>query len=531
MRRRPLALLLTIALAAATVLLSTMPARAQLTEADVFVAEGVVALDDKEYAKALDLFRQALQREPEHVDALYYSAVTYMAMNRPADAVPLLERARTKAPGDSAVALQLGFAYFAAGDFGRAEPILEGLFARDPSTDSLGYYVGRLRYRHENWQAALRAFRANRTSDPNIAQVNAVYAAQALAALGLGAQAEAELDQARRLAPASPLTGPAERLRDSIAATRKTENRFRADVRFGGFYDDNTPVVPRPKSNDPTVAAAREHTRETFGELVSLRGDYDWLVYGPLTSTISYSYLTLFNNDLPQFNVQDHYATIDVHRTGDAGGRPYQVGVAYAFEYITLGANELVQRHSVTGYGALIESARHLTDAFARVQVKEYSETRPLETEEFQDAVNWAVGLRHTLRFSGNRHNIHAGYQFDQENARGSNFDYHGHRFLAGGLYTLPWHGIRLAYDFDLHYRDYLHRNTVLPVDRENTRERSDREYTHVVAVEVPIPVTWTRMPGAFTVRAEWIGKQVDSNIAAFAYDRNTTSLYLIWQY
>jgi hypothetical protein len=45
--RRPLPLLLTIALAAVTVLLSTVPARAQLTEADVFVAEGVVALDDK----------------------------------------------------------------------------------------------------------------------------------------------------------------------------------------------------------------------------------------------------------------------------------------------------------------------------------------------------------------------------------------------------------------------------------------------------------------------------------------------------
>ena len=33
-----------------------------------------------------------------------------------------------------------------------------------------------------------------------------------------------------------------------------------------------------------------------------------------------------------------------------------------------------------------------------------------------------------------------------------------------GAQYTLPWYDIRLAYDFDMHYRNYLHANTAAAV-------------------------------------------------------------------
>jgi hypothetical protein len=45
------------------------PAVAQVSEADVYVAEAVLAIDDKQWDKALDLLRQALARAPGHVEA------------------------------------------------------------------------------------------------------------------------------------------------------------------------------------------------------------------------------------------------------------------------------------------------------------------------------------------------------------------------------------------------------------------------------------------------------------------------------
>jgi len=52
----------------------------------------------------------------------------------------------------------------------------------------------------------------------------------------------------------------------------------------------------------------------------------------------------------------------------------------------------------------------------------------------------------------------------DYDDARGRHYVYRGHRLLAGAQYTLPWRAIRLTYDFDLHYRDYLHPHTLRPV-------------------------------------------------------------------
>src|SRR5262249_57291537 len=73
----------------------------QPSEADVFVAEGILALEDKKYDEALASFQRALQREPGHVEALYYAGVTLMAQNKAAEAAPLLERARRISPDRS----------------------------------------------------------------------------------------------------------------------------------------------------------------------------------------------------------------------------------------------------------------------------------------------------------------------------------------------------------------------------------------------------------------------------------------------
>src|SRR5229473_5349193 len=54
-------------------------AGAQTSEADVFVAQAVVDFDDKRYDDALANLRRALEIQPDHVEALYYTGVVEMA--------------------------------------------------------------------------------------------------------------------------------------------------------------------------------------------------------------------------------------------------------------------------------------------------------------------------------------------------------------------------------------------------------------------------------------------------------------------
>src|SRR5262249_27640967 len=108
----------------------------QPSEADVFVAEGILALEDKKYDEALASFQRALQRERGHVEALYYAGVTLMAQNKAAEAAPLLERARRISPEEMSVAYQLGLAYFGLNRYDEAQVVLESVFRRDPTLDS-----------------------------------------------------------------------------------------------------------------------------------------------------------------------------------------------------------------------------------------------------------------------------------------------------------------------------------------------------------------------------------------------------------
>ncbi|MBI2215893.1 MAG: tetratricopeptide repeat protein [Candidatus Rokubacteria bacterium] len=514
-----LAVVVVIALAAPT------GAAAQMTEAEVFVSQAVLDFEAKRYDEALASLRRALEIEPDHVEALFYLGAVYTALKRPDDAIAALERARSRAPADTAVALQLGLAYFAARDYDRAAPLLEEVFRARPTLDHLGYYVGFLRYRQKDYRRALEAFRQGRATDPEVQQLTRFYSGLALAALGLPSRAATEIDEALRAAPGSPLTAPIERMRDAVVAARSRERRLSAEVRVGGFHDDNVAVIPDQDRREPIVPLLRRPRHESSGELLGLRADYAWYRSEAVEATVGYSFFGTYNNDLPSFNVTDHLASTAVTYRTAIGSLPAQTTGQYAFDILFLDDDEFVQRHTVAASGALGFGDRHLSQAVTRYQRKDFVEDTPRPApEEIRDADNWMIGAVHLLRFAEDRHVVRFGYQFDYEDASGRNYGYRGHRLVAGVQYTLPWLALRLRYDFDVHLRDYTAVNTILPTTRPRSVRRADEELTNVVRAELPLP--WN-----LTLAAEYLSTINQSNLAVYDYTRNVVSLILSWSY
>lgn len=514
------------------------PAVAQQSEADVYVAQAILAYDGRKYDEALALLKDALALDPKNVEALYYSGLVLMAQQKTEQAVEVLEKARALAPRDLSILFLLGVAYFALERYDQAEGPLTPVFNERPKTEGIGYYVGLIRYRKKDYQGALKAFRAETSKNPNIQQLVRFYSGLTLAILGLPEQAVAEVDAALRLQTGSALTGPAERIRDSLASARDAERRFHADVRVGFLYDSNVAVVPQP-SHDPTAESLRRRKTATTGEIAALRLEYAWLRTGPWESTVTYSFFQTYNNRLPDFNVQNHLVAGALSYRAAVGAMPFQVGTQYSWDYLSLGNDDFLQRHTATVFGTLVENQGNLTTVLARFQNKDfYASPGQLEDED-RDARNWMVGLTHVFRFAQDKHYIRVGYQFDYEQADGRNFTYAGNRFLAGGQYTLPWGSTRLKYDFDLHQRHYLHANTLLPVVNPGTREREDFEQNHVVRVEQVLAANIgpasigcaTTAPCPLTLAAEYQRTVADSNLAVYTYNRNVWSLTLSWQY
>jgi tetratricopeptide (TPR) repeat protein len=527
-RRRPTVLVRLVALFLVALLVAppflVPSARAQSTEADVYVAQAVLDFSESKYDEALANLRKALEIEPEHVEALYFTGVVLMARSRPAEAVPYLERARARSKTDPVIAFQLGLAYFAQQQYDRAEPLLEEAFRSQPTLDGLGYYVGFLRYRKKDYRGALDAFRTGRTTSQDLQQLTRFYAGLALGVLGLPGQAAAEIEQAIRLVPASPLTGPAERLRDTMVAARQGQRRLTIDARLGFFYDDNVAVVPDRDSREPLVEVLRHPKSRSTGELFGVRADYAWLRTDQWESTIGYSFFTTYNNELPSFNIMSHLASVGLTYRTALGNMPLLVGGQYAFDILFLDQEEFLLRHTASAFASLVESDRYLTQLFARYQSKNFEETADTVRDEIRDADNWMLGVTQLFRFAEDRHYVKVGYQFDWDDTVGGNYEYLGHRILAGAQYTLPWHGIRLKYDFDVHFRDYTRRNSLLPSFDPGTKRREDREITNVVRGELPLPRN-------FTLAAEYQSSINNSNIAVFDYTRDVFSLILSWAY
>jgi tetratricopeptide (TPR) repeat protein len=501
-------------------------ARSQMTEADVYVNTAILDFEDKRYDSALDNLRRALEIEPGNVEALYYSGVVRVAQGRAAEAVPFLEKARERSPEDTAITTQLGLAYFAQQDYDRARPLLEEAFRKDPTLDGLGYYVGFIRYRSKDYRGALQAFRQGRTTDTDLQQLTKVYTGLSLAAVGLPAQATSEIEAALRIAPGSAITGPAERLRDAVVAARQRDRRFNFEARFGVMYDDNVRVVPDPvgQSGDPIVASLRRGRKDSSGEIGGVRAEYTFFRDDQFESSIGYSFFGTYYNNISDFSNMDHLVTLSGLYKTALGSVPLSVGAQYSYDALFLDDDWFLQRHTVTAFTTVVPSDLYLTQLAVRYQNKNFNDPSSAPHAEIRDAENWMGGLLQFFRFEEDRHYLKIGYQLDYENSIGSNYEYVGNRFLAGGQYTLPWWGVRLKYDFDVHLRGYLNQNTILPSNDPGHRRRYDKELNNTVRVELPLP-------SGFTLAGEYLNTNAISNLQAFDYTRNVFSLTLSWNY
>ncbi len=461
---------------------------AQGTEADVFTAQAILAYDEKKYDEALGYLREALQADRNNVEALYYTGLIYLAQREPAAAITALEQAHALNHTFQSLQYHLGTAYFQLEQYDKAEPLLEEALSTDPGQENLGYYVGFLRYRKKDYMGAMRAFAQGTSSDPGIQQLTHFYAGLATASVGFLGEAARELEESSRIRTVSPITGPADRLRDIFTSSKTKDRRLHGELRLGVFYDTNIVVNPLPHT-DAVVVELRKRKTRSPGDMIAGRLDYAWLRTGPWEATVNYTLYKTLNWEIPQFNVENHMVGLGTSYKGLTGNKlPYQLGMQYSFDSLTLGANPFMYRHSVTLFATLVEDEHNLTSVQTRYQQKDFTALFPFAGGDDRDAANWMFGATHVFRFASDKHFIRIGWQFDRDDAKGSNFAYYANRGLLGLQYTMPWKSVRLKYDYDYYHRFYGTPHTIFPLGEANTVKQVVNEQNHVWRIEVPLP-------------------------------------------
>ncbi|MCA9472779.1 MAG: tetratricopeptide repeat protein [Nitrospirales bacterium] len=531
------------------------PVLAQQGEAEVLLAQATIAYDEKRYDEALSLLTQAHERDPQNARVLYYLGLTNLALNQPAIAKQHLQAARQLKPDDMYIRTQLGFAYFALHDYDQAEPLLFEAYDKDPQMDGLGFCVGFLRYREKDYKDALTAFDTAKSSNPNIRQLTHFYSGMTKGVLGLPEQAIVELDESLRTGAVSPLTQGAIQLRDALAAGKQAslaDKRFTARLSLGVYYDDNVAINPDktgfiPNQNvggivdqNTTISSLRRRQTSAPGILVSILGDYAFLKKGPWEATATYSFFQTLNfNSLDDFNIQDHtIGTAGFYRgTLADSDLPYQLSVQYTYDYLFLDSKAFLARHTPTVTATLVGpifelpfvgQVGSLTTAQYRFQVKTFfRETSNVDVRfatESRDAFNNMIGVVHAVRFADDRMILRIGYQYDNESTDGSAFSYTGDRLLTGGQATLPWGGIAIRYDYDVHWRNYKNAQTLFTNRHGVLRSRYDTQQTHLVQVIKPLPHN-------ISLAFQYQRIRNQSRVPIYDYTKNAFTVIANWTY
>lgn len=539
--------------------LTSWAAEAHQAEAEVLVAQGVIAYDDHRYDDALRLLTRARELNSRDSRGLYYLGLTQLARKNPVEAISALEAASQLQPSDTTITYQLGIAYFTAGRYDDAAPLLEQAFKADPTSENLGYYVGLGRYRQKNYKEAVEAFKANQSGDVSVQQLTQFYRGLALGVLGLPEQATVELRQLEATGSNLPFTGQALQIQQALASRQRVDEpqRLRLQMSVGGFYSDNVAINPRNLGTTPDATTneilRNLHGRKTTapGFLGSVNASYSFLRHGPFEAMVNYSFLQTLNftdglsayhrtlnfEGLSTFNIQSHLPGIGAFYRGTLANIPFQLAAQYTYNYIFLNETGFTSSHSPTGTVSVVPPSftlpllgrvDNLTSAITRWQKKDFFNERlgddPRFPGEQRDAYNLMFGFAHAFRFAQDRHIIRFGYQWDNESSAGAAFSYKGHRGQAGVQTTLPVGGLIARYDYDIHFRDYKNSQLTFRDFDGQLSARVDTQQTHSAQLIYPISNHWS-------VTAQYQRVQNKSNVPLYDYVQNVWTGLVTWTY
>ena len=527
------------------------PVSAGQPEAEILLARATLAYENEEFEQAKALLLEAIDQDPDNSRVLYYLGLVHLAQKQPAQAVPYLGKGLSIRPSNLFLRYQLGLAYFALPDYEKAAPPLFEVYEKQPTLDSLGFYVGYLLYRKKDYEGALAAFDANQTQDFDTQQLTLFYRGLTLGVLGLSDQAIEELEEVKLDRTVAPLSSAAIRVRERLAAKKKADETkpWQLQVSLGGFYDDNVSINPNSSSNAPdpnsttreagnqALRDLRNRDTKAPGFLATLRADYSFWREGPYEVSGNYSFFQTVNgNGLSELNIQDHLLGLSGFYRDVAFKLPYQVDLQYTFDYLLLDMSKFLARHTPTLSATVIPpsftvptlgSIGNLTSVLYRYRNQNFfKEEQGGVKKNIRDGHNNMLGLLHVFRFADDQFLFRIGYQYDNESTKAKEFSYSGNRLLTGGQWLIPWGGLTLRYDYDIHWRGYEKKQTFSPfTDKDgNLSKRKDTQHTHLVQLTKPLPYN-------LTLTVQYQGIYNKSKIRVYDYSKNLGTLILTWVY
>ena len=348
----------------------------------------------------------------------------------------------------------------------------------------------------KNYREAARQFEKALKVNPEDANAY-YYLGNCYFYLGNQQKAEECLQKAVELDP--ELKGAIEvliaEMREKASGETAAEKKWAVSGTFGMEYDDNVVLNP---SGVATAISDQEDWRGVFNLNLEYRP-----IKEPLEFTTFYKFYQSWHQKLTDYNLQGH--TIGLR--GSVKKEPWRFRLQYSYNYYYLAHNDYLAIHSIIPTANFVQEDK-LTQFYYQFQNKDYLQSVPGATN--QDAGNNIFGINQYFFFKNNSY-LKVGYSYEDNDARGRNWDYGGHYLLLSGLCPLT-ENLKLKLGFI--YNPTRYKN----VDSVYIQKRKDNEMTYNLTLT-------QKLNESLNLSLGYTYIDNDSNIANCNYQRSIYSL------
>lgn len=471
---------------------------------DLHISKGIIEFDARRYDNARLEFKKALEQRSDDPDANYYLGLVYLDLNELAEAEKRFKKTIETEPSYQGAHFQLGIIYYKREVYNDALSWFIGAEKTEPDRGMTYYYQGLINHKQGNYEKTPPLFLKAMGLTKEVSLTSHYYSAISYYKRGILEEAEEEFNETIRLEPESDIARSSKEYIEEIERAKKGPKRWDLSLSLSLQYDTNVVLEPADSALSAQIARNQDLRSVAF-----LRGGYRFIRGGPWNLGANYSFYSSLQKDLSDFNTISH----DILFYSYYSGQGYQARIQYDFNPIAVDNNRYLSSHTINPMLNITYGARYITQVSYRYQLKDFKDSQKFPTNSERDGVNNLIGLTQIILFPDKNGNLRIGYAFDSDSTDGPDWDYNGHKIIAGLGFPMIK---KIVLDLLVEYNKKMYDN---PNNLSPSGDRRDDTYkTYTIGIS-------REFRDYLTAALQYLYSKNDSNITVFEYNRNIYSL------
>ncbi|OIO37800.1 MAG: hypothetical protein AUJ71_04425 [Candidatus Omnitrophica bacterium CG1_02_49_16] len=482
------------------VLAALFAVRLAVAQPQTSLDKGVIQYQRENYDEALSFLKQAKAEESFNTRVSYYLGLTYKKLQDYKQAQSNLTEAVEGTPKIKEALLELIEVCYQIDDVKAAKKWIALAEEQGMRPGQTKFIKGLVLVKDGKTEDAIQAFKDAKDLEPALKQ-SANYQ------IGLVNLKNKSYDEAAKnfqevvlLDPNTDIARYADEYKKALDRRQEAEKPFRLNAAFFEEYDDNVILKPSDAS-----AAGNIGNQSDWREVATVDAELGKKFNDAFGAKLQYNFYFTEQNDRHAYNLNSH--TVGAVPSFYLGDNVVSVPVQYNYTWVD--TDSFLSTFTVNPLANLKVADNQLAQIGVKCQVMDYLQV-PFSPDENRDASRRAPGAAWFYFFNQNKSFLNLRYEYDEENTKGSNWDYKGNHATAALQVPLidKW---KLTLVGDAYWQNFDHTHTIFNV------KRADDNYSGSAMVSYAINKDWE-------MQVRYMHVDHRSNINIYEYTRNIVS-------